>query len=123
MKCHKIEGGKDNRHRVAKTLLDMFELVTNDMMDDSRYLCSIICCPYIITRLQILTCSLNLCRTLDTSHFPEENECGFVYFRDDNQLFATEEIDSESFPFSNESCVHFPLPEGPLMEKVVFSLQ
>lgn len=60
---------------------------------------------------------------MDTSHFPEENECGFVYFRDDNQLFATEEIDSESFPFSNESCVHFPLPEGPLMEKVVFSLQ
>lgn len=58
-------------------------------------------------------------RTLDTSHFPEENECGFVYFRDDDQLFSCEEINSESFPFSNESCIHFPLPEGPLMEKVV----
>ncbi|MCI41261.1 callose synthase 8-like, partial [Trifolium medium] len=30
-----IEGDKDNRHKVAKALLDMFELVTNDMMDDS----------------------------------------------------------------------------------------
>ncbi|GAU28412.1 hypothetical protein TSUD_54640 [Trifolium subterraneum] len=87
-----IEGDKDNRHKVAKALLDMFELVTNDMMDDSR--------------------------TLDTSHFPEQNECGFVYFRDDDQLFSSEEINSESFPFSNESCVHFPLPEGPLTEKI-----
>jgi hypothetical protein len=37
MKLHQIEGDKDNRHKVAKALLDMFELVTNDMMDDSRY--------------------------------------------------------------------------------------
>ncbi|CAL5187239.1 unnamed protein product [Lathyrus oleraceus] len=87
-----IEGDKDNRHKVSKALLDMFELVTNEMMDDSR--------------------------TLDTSHFPEQNECGFVYFRDDDQLFSSEEINSESFPFSNESCIHFPLPEGPLMEKI-----
>ncbi|WJX67987.1 Putative callose synthase 8 [Trifolium repens] len=87
-----IEGDKDNQHKVAKALLDMFELVTNDMMDDSR--------------------------TLDTSHFPEQNECGFVYFRDDDQLFSSDEINSESFPFSNESCVHFPLPEGPLTEQI-----
>lgn len=59
MECHKIEGGKENRHRVAKALLDMFELVTNDMMDDSRYLCSRICCPYIIATLQIFIFSLN----------------------------------------------------------------
>lgn len=37
MKFHKIEGDKDNRHKVSKALLDMFELVTNEMMDDSRY--------------------------------------------------------------------------------------
>lgn len=37
MKCNKIEGDKENRHKVVKALLDMFELVTNDMMTDSRY--------------------------------------------------------------------------------------
>lgn len=37
MKFYKIEGDKDNRHKVSKALLDMFELVTNEMMDDSRY--------------------------------------------------------------------------------------
>ncbi|XP_012567622.1 putative callose synthase 8 [Cicer arietinum] len=86
-----IEGDKENRHKVAKALLDMFELVTNEMMADSR--------------------------TLDTFHFPQQNEGGFVYFRDDDQLFSNEEMNSESFPFSNENSVHFPLSEDS-MEKV-----
>ena len=45
MKCDKIEGDKDHQYKVVKALQDMFELVTNDMMVDSRYWCLRICCP------------------------------------------------------------------------------
>lgn len=48
MKCQKIEGDKDLGHKVLKALLDMIELVTNDMMDDSRYWCLRIYCPLLL---------------------------------------------------------------------------
>jgi len=54
-------------------------------------------------------------------HFPEQNECGFVYFRNDDQLFDSVEMNRDFYPFANENSIHFPLPEsGPLMEKVMF---
>ncbi|KAK7272638.1 hypothetical protein RJT34_29359 [Clitoria ternatea] len=88
-----VEGDKDHQYKVVKALLDILELVTNDMMVD--------------------------CRILDMFHFPEQNECGFVYFRNDDQLFANEEMNRDFYPFSNENSIHFPLPEnGPLMEKI-----
>ncbi|XP_061352162.1 putative callose synthase 8 [Gastrolobium bilobum] len=88
-----IEGDKDHWHKVVKALLDMLELVTNDMMVDSRI--------------------------LDMFHFPQQNERGFVFFRDDDQLFASEEMNREFYPFANENSIHFPLPEsGPLIEKI-----
>ncbi|XP_057451528.1 putative callose synthase 8 isoform X2 [Lotus japonicus] len=88
-----IEGDKDQQHKVVKALLDMLELVTNDMMTDSRI--------------------------LDMFHFPQQSERGFVYFRDDDQLFVNDETNSGFYPFANENSIHFPLPEsGPLMEKI-----
>ncbi|KOM42654.1 hypothetical protein LR48_Vigan05g025800 [Vigna angularis] len=88
-----MEGEKDNQHKVVKALLDIFELVANDMMVDSRI--------------------------LDMLHFPEQNECGFVYFRNDDQLFDTVEMNRDFYPFSNENSIQFPLPEnGPMMEKI-----
>jgi len=55
-------------------------------------------------------------------HFPEQNECGFVYFRNDDQLFDTVEMNRDFYPFSNENSIQFPLPEnGPMMEKVILN--
>lgn len=60
-------------------------------------------------------------RILDMFHFPQQSERGFVYFRDDDQLFVNDETNSGFYPFANENSIHFPLPEsGPHMEKVVF---
>ncbi|KAG4971669.1 hypothetical protein AAZX31_13G243800 [Glycine max] len=88
-----MEGDKDHQHKVVKALLDVFELVTNEMMFDSRI--------------------------LDMFHFPEQNECGFVYFRNDDQLFDSVEMNRDFYPFAKENSIHFPLPEsGPLMEKI-----
>ncbi|KAL9322132.1 hypothetical protein ACSQ67_010185 [Phaseolus vulgaris] len=88
-----MEGEKDNQHKVVKALLDIFELVVNDMMVDSRI--------------------------LDMLQFPDQNECGFVYFRNDDQLFETVEMNRDFYPFSNENSIQFPLPEnGPMMEKI-----
>ncbi|XP_027343948.1 putative callose synthase 8 [Abrus precatorius] len=91
-KCQ-MEGDKDHHHKVVKALLDMLELVTNDMMVDSRI--------------------------MDMLHFPDQNEHGFVYFRNDDQLFDRVELNRDFYPFANENSIHFPLPEnGPLMEKI-----
>ncbi|CAJ1957834.1 unnamed protein product [Sphenostylis stenocarpa] len=88
-----MEGEKDHQHKIVKALLDIFELVTNDMMVDSRI--------------------------LEMFHFPDQNECGFVYFRNDDQLFDTVEKNRDFYPFSNENSIQFPLPEnGPMMEKI-----
>lgn len=88
-----MEGDKDHQHKVLKAMLDVFELVTNDMMVDSRI--------------------------LDVFQFPEQNECGFVYFRNDDQLFDSVEMNRDFYPFSNEDSIQFPLPESiPVMEKI-----
>ncbi|CAL0310217.1 unnamed protein product [Lupinus luteus] len=91
-----IEGDKDHRYKVVKVLQDMFEMITNDMMVDSRI--------------------------LDIIHIPEQNESGFLYLtRDIEQLFASEGMNSdiEALLFANGDSIHFPLPEsGPLIEKI-----
>jgi len=116
-----MEGEKDNQHKVVKALLDIFELVVNDMMVDSRYCCLKICCPLIYYYASASNYLLNLYRILDMLQFPDQNECGFVYFRNDDQLFETVEMNRDFYPFSNENSIQFPLPEnGPMMEKVMF---
>ncbi|KAL2331236.1 hypothetical protein Fmac_018817 [Flemingia macrophylla] len=87
-----MEGDKDHHHKVLKALLDIFELVTNDMMVDSGIL----------------------------DIYPDdENECDFVYFRNDEQLLNSVEKNRHFYPFANENSIVFPLPEsGPLIEKI-----
>ncbi|OIV92479.1 hypothetical protein TanjilG_02242 [Lupinus angustifolius] len=91
-----IEGEKDHQYKVVKVLQDMFEMITNDMMVDSRI--------------------------LDIIHIPEQNESGFLYLtKDIEQLFASEGMNSdiEGLLFANGDSIHFPLPEsGPLIEKI-----
>ncbi|KAL1299856.1 hypothetical protein HN51_044400 [Arachis hypogaea] len=89
-----MDGDKDHQYKVVKALQDMFELITNDMMVDSRI--------------------------LDMIHIPQINEGEYVYLtRDIDQLFEGVNSDIETLLFANENSIHFPLPENdPVIEKI-----